>query len=116
MFNYVIASESLRKNHCEEEDQEGNNSPEIETLPLFPIHGGSQQWEVTITSGIPDDMSSENVYSPRPRPEAQMTRRRFHSRPQPKTETGARFHSVMELKGFETIDVAKAQKGQYESN
>ncbi|GJZ44471.1 hypothetical protein Tco_0591726 [Tanacetum coccineum] len=23
-------------------DQEGNNSPEIETLPLFPIHGGSQ--------------------------------------------------------------------------
>nr|GEU46023.1 hypothetical protein [Tanacetum cinerariifolium] len=26
----------------EEEDQEGNNSSEIETLPLFPIHGGSQ--------------------------------------------------------------------------
>ncbi|GJQ98660.1 hypothetical protein Tco_0009799 [Tanacetum coccineum] len=24
------------------EDQEGNNSSEIETLPLFPIHGGSQ--------------------------------------------------------------------------
>ncbi|GJT25370.1 hypothetical protein Tco_0895307 [Tanacetum coccineum] len=29
-------------NHCEEEDQEENNSSEIETLPLFPIHGGSQ--------------------------------------------------------------------------
>ncbi|GKD66382.1 hypothetical protein Tco_1308490, partial [Tanacetum coccineum] len=28
-------------NHREEEDQEGNNSPEIKTLPLFPIHGGS---------------------------------------------------------------------------
>ncbi|GKD40853.1 hypothetical protein Tco_1261060 [Tanacetum coccineum] len=30
------------ENHCEEEDQEGNNSLEIETLPLFPIHGASQ--------------------------------------------------------------------------
>ncbi|GJS43635.1 retrotransposon gag domain, retroviral aspartyl protease [Tanacetum coccineum] len=28
--------------HREEEDQEGNNSLEIETLPLFPIHGASQ--------------------------------------------------------------------------
>ncbi|GKC41625.1 hypothetical protein Tco_1059347, partial [Tanacetum coccineum] len=30
-------------NHREEEDQEGNNSskPEIETRPLFPIHGSS---------------------------------------------------------------------------
>nr|GEV19025.1 reverse transcriptase domain-containing protein [Tanacetum cinerariifolium] len=28
-------------NHHEEDDQKGNNSPEIETLPLFPIHGGS---------------------------------------------------------------------------
>ncbi|GJR77619.1 hypothetical protein Tco_0089984 [Tanacetum coccineum] len=26
-----------------EKDQEGNNSPEIETLPLFPIHGGSHR-------------------------------------------------------------------------
>nr|GFA90984.1 homeodomain-containing protein [Tanacetum cinerariifolium] len=30
------------ESHREEEDQEGNNSPEIETLPLFSIHGGSQ--------------------------------------------------------------------------
>ncbi|GJZ53941.1 hypothetical protein Tco_0608826 [Tanacetum coccineum] len=30
------------ENHCEEEDQEGNNSSEIETLPLFPIHSGFQ--------------------------------------------------------------------------
>ncbi|GJX13915.1 hypothetical protein Tco_0205673, partial [Tanacetum coccineum] len=29
-------------NQREEEDQEGNNSLKIETLPLFPIHGGSQ--------------------------------------------------------------------------
>nr|GEX93158.1 homeodomain-containing protein [Tanacetum cinerariifolium] len=29
-------------NHRKEENQKGNNSPEIETLPLFPIHGGSQ--------------------------------------------------------------------------
>nr|GFC88211.1 protein WUSCHEL-like [Tanacetum cinerariifolium] len=28
-------------NHREEEDQKGNNSPDIETLPLFPIHSGS---------------------------------------------------------------------------
>nr|GEW87515.1 hypothetical protein [Tanacetum cinerariifolium] len=28
--------------HREEKDQEGNKSLEIETLPLFPIHGGSQ--------------------------------------------------------------------------
>ncbi|GJW69720.1 hypothetical protein Tco_0126637 [Tanacetum coccineum] len=32
----------MAESHREEEDQEGNNSPEIETLPLFPIHGGSQ--------------------------------------------------------------------------
>ncbi|GKD33709.1 hypothetical protein Tco_1249218 [Tanacetum coccineum] len=31
----------IAEKHREEEDQEGNNSPEIETLPLFPIHGGS---------------------------------------------------------------------------
>ncbi|GJS65205.1 CACTA transposable element [Tanacetum coccineum] len=33
---------TARANHREEEDQEGNNSSEIKTLPLFPIHGGSQ--------------------------------------------------------------------------
>nr|GEW46252.1 ribonuclease H-like domain-containing protein [Tanacetum cinerariifolium] len=32
----------LVENHREEEDQEGNSSPKIETLPLFPIHDGSQ--------------------------------------------------------------------------
>nr|GEV11811.1 hypothetical protein [Tanacetum cinerariifolium] len=32
---------SRRENHRKEEDQEGNNSPEIETLLLFPIHDGS---------------------------------------------------------------------------
>nr|GEV28585.1 homeodomain-containing protein [Tanacetum cinerariifolium] len=31
---------STPKNHREEEYQEGNNSPKIETLLLFPIHGG----------------------------------------------------------------------------
>ncbi|GJY26331.1 hypothetical protein Tco_0401057 [Tanacetum coccineum] len=31
----------IAEKHRKEEDQEGNNSPEIETLPLFPIHGGS---------------------------------------------------------------------------
>ncbi|GKE50782.1 hypothetical protein Tco_1485938, partial [Tanacetum coccineum] len=31
----------IAENHREEEDQEGNNSLEIETLPLFSIHGGS---------------------------------------------------------------------------
>nr|GEX89630.1 putative plant SNARE 13 [Tanacetum cinerariifolium] len=30
----------LKKNHRKEEDQEGNNSSKIETLLLFPIHGG----------------------------------------------------------------------------
>ncbi|GJR40878.1 CACTA transposable element [Tanacetum coccineum] len=37
-----ITTYFVSENHREEEDQEGNNSPEIETLPLFPIHGGSQ--------------------------------------------------------------------------
>nr|GEW38240.1 homeodomain-containing protein [Tanacetum cinerariifolium] len=40
-FESVFARQ-LKKNHREEEDQEGNNSLEIETLPLFHIHGGSQ--------------------------------------------------------------------------
>nr|GEX81146.1 homeodomain-containing protein [Tanacetum cinerariifolium] len=35
-------NDNISKNHREEEDQERNNLPDIETLPLFPIHGGSQ--------------------------------------------------------------------------
>ncbi|GJT45424.1 hypothetical protein Tco_0954139 [Tanacetum coccineum] len=37
-----LMTKQKKENHREEEDQEGNNSPEIETLPLFPIHGGSR--------------------------------------------------------------------------
>ncbi|GJT46705.1 hypothetical protein Tco_0955420 [Tanacetum coccineum] len=33
---------AIVENHREEEDQEGNNSSKIETLYLFPIHGGFQ--------------------------------------------------------------------------
>nr|GEV43422.1 integrase, catalytic region, zinc finger, CCHC-type, peptidase aspartic, catalytic [Tanacetum cinerariifolium] len=36
-------TQQVAENHHEEEDQEGNNSSEIETFPLFPIHGGSQR-------------------------------------------------------------------------
>ena len=44
------------ENHHKDEDQEGNNSPEIETLPLFPIHGGSHQ----DFFGRKTDLSSEH--------------------------------------------------------
>ncbi|GJR40877.1 hypothetical protein Tco_1216561 [Tanacetum coccineum] len=42
MYNDNISTPLIAENHREEEDQEGNNSPEIETLLLFPIHAGSQ--------------------------------------------------------------------------
>nr|QBR99575.1 WUSCHEL-like protein [Chrysanthemum x morifolium] len=44
------------ENNREDEDQEGKNSPEIETLPLFPIHGGSHQ----DFFGMKTDLSSEH--------------------------------------------------------
>ncbi|GKD99146.1 hypothetical protein Tco_1383043 [Tanacetum coccineum] len=44
-------------NHREEEDQEGNNSPEIETLPLFPIHGGSHHDFLSVKA---TDLSSDH--------------------------------------------------------
>nr|GEU58309.1 hypothetical protein [Tanacetum cinerariifolium] len=49
--------EMYYENHREVEDQKGNNSPEIETLPLFPIHGGSQH---DFFGMKPSDLSSDH--------------------------------------------------------
>nr|GEU49322.1 protein WUSCHEL-like [Tanacetum cinerariifolium] len=54
------------ENHREEEDQEGNNSPEIKTLPLFPIHGGSQHdFFVLEASDLSSDHSVGGYYTAR---------------------------------------------------
>nr|GEV08662.1 ribonuclease H-like domain-containing protein [Tanacetum cinerariifolium] len=45
------------ENHREEEDQEGNNSPEIETLPLLHIHGGSHHDFFSVKAS---DLSSDH--------------------------------------------------------
>ncbi|GKF34539.1 hypothetical protein Tco_0107739, partial [Tanacetum coccineum] len=47
----------ISKNHREEEDQEGNNSPEIKTLPLFLIHDGSHHDFFSIKAS---DLSSDH--------------------------------------------------------
>ncbi|GJZ88853.1 protein WUSCHEL [Tanacetum coccineum] len=47
----------IAENHREEKDQEGNNLPEIETLPLFPIHGGSHHDFFSVKAS---DLSSDH--------------------------------------------------------
>ncbi|GJY79197.1 hypothetical protein Tco_0484998 [Tanacetum coccineum] len=55
-----------RKNHCEEQDQKGNNSPEIKTLPLFPIHAGSQHdFFGVMASDLSSDHSVGSYYTER---------------------------------------------------
>ncbi|GJY60388.1 CACTA transposable element [Tanacetum coccineum] len=53
----LSSDHSVGENHREEEDQEGNNSPEIETLPLFPIHGGSHHDFLSVKA---TDLSSDH--------------------------------------------------------
>ncbi|GKF51753.1 hypothetical protein Tco_0148220 [Tanacetum coccineum] len=56
----------MAESHREEEDQEGNNSPEIETLPLFPIHGGSQHDFFSLkASDLSSDHSMGGYYTVR---------------------------------------------------
>ncbi|GJX54806.1 hypothetical protein Tco_0283175 [Tanacetum coccineum] len=65
----------IAENHREEEDQEGNNSPEIETLPLFSIYGCSHHDFFGVKAlDLSSDHSvlysdSDTVASPRPRAE-----------------------------------------------
>ncbi|GKA54325.1 hypothetical protein Tco_0753274 [Tanacetum coccineum] len=63
----------IAENHCEEENQEANNSPEIETLPLFPIHGRSQQWE-----SIMADWDAQIAFWNDPRNQARAAQNRQH--------------------------------------
>nr|GEU95777.1 CACTA transposable element [Tanacetum cinerariifolium] len=73
----------ITENHREEEDQEENNLPEIETLPLFPIHGGSQ---LDFFGGKASDLSLDHsvggYYTARmlPRPRGRPSRKRTKGR------------------------------------
>ncbi|GJU22656.1 serine/threonine-protein phosphatase 7 long form-like protein [Tanacetum coccineum] len=54
----AIHQDNRVQNHCEEEDQEGNNSLEIETLPLFPI------FMVALSSGSSRGRGAETELRP----------------------------------------------------